>query len=468
MKRVIYLIFILFFVATLQGAPDISLTDLNIYNELKSKISRNTNLANKAYEIFQEVSFKINANITSEIFTYVKLKSEYVQFHWKKDKRFLYINSAAIIYQFSPVAKLIFGSLNINYSPYIAMSFPWVEDLFRGIGFEYKNYRFYVHTFIANNGDNPDETTWDPPASFDLDYRYIDKGYNSKGQHNEYPTLWAGFKIKYSFKRNYYFTPIFSFIYFRENYTKRDYAAGYVDINDNNIFGLEVNLKTFDYLTIKSTGAITLNKIDKYDSYTNFFGQSKTKLEFNREEYNKYYAGKIRLEINDLFVGLFNEYNTRCFYEYEKVDPFYHPTYMNQNLDNRTINPYENVYSGREGYWTGFEQNIGYGFFIGFGYQRYIYNWSYYHNFPDGSIFTEKQIILKNELSKKFRLFFIYQIRRMEKGTLPEGNKKMNSFYLRIRSDIINNVFLEIEYNKNKNYFVNYDEMQIKFLVWGW
>ncbi len=450
------------------ASPDIQLTDLNIYSELKSKLSGNTNLAYQPYEVFQEVSFKIKSHITEKLSAWIHFKSEYVQFHWKKEDRFLFINAGAVEYNITPVAKLIFGSIYVNYSPFIAMSYPWVINLFRGIGFEYKTYRFYLHTFIANNGDNPDESTWEPPVNFDLDYRLIDLGYESETKSKQYPTLWGGCKLKYTFQRNPVFTPTFAFIYIRENYTKKDYPAGYVDVNDNNVFGIEFNFNLLDYVLFKNTGAVTLNKTDKYTVYTNYFGEGKHKLDFLRMDYDKYYAYKTRMEINDLFYGLFKQYNTFLFFEYEKVDPYYHPTYMNQNLDNRTINPYENIYSGREGFWAGIEQNIGYGFFIGIGYQRYLYKWSYYHNFPDGSIFTEKQIILKNQLYKTFRLFFIYQIREMERGTLPEGGKRMNSFYLRIQSDIIDNVYFEIEYNKNKNYYENYDEVLLKFLVWGW
>ncbi len=453
---------------SIYGNPDIQLTDINIYNELKSKISANTNLPNKNYEIFQDISFKLKSNITKDLAAWVLFKSEYVQFHWKKDNRFLYINAAAIEYNINPVSKLIFGSMYIDYSPYIIKSYPWVIDLFRGIGFEYKNYKLYIHSFIANNGDNPDESTWDTPVTFDLDYSKIDKGYTSADKHSEYPSLWFGTKAVYKFDRNEYFTPSIGLIYLRENYTKKDFPAGYVDIYDNNIFGTELNFTLFDYITVKNTGAVTLDKTDKYTAVSNYYGENKPRLEYSKMEYNKYTAGKIRFEINDLFMGIFNQFNTRAYYEYEKVDALYHPNYMEQNLDNRTINPYENVYSGREGYWAGIEQHLGFNFYFGVGYQYYVYRASYYHNFPDGSIFTEKQIFLKNEIYKPLRLFIIYQMRDMLRGTLPDGNKKMNSFYIRLQSDIINNVYMELEYNKNKNYYENYDEMLIKFMVWGW
>ncbi|MBU1077652.1 MAG: hypothetical protein KKH98_10190, partial [Spirochaetes bacterium] len=399
---------------------------------------------------------------------WVKFKSEYVQFHWKKDDRFLFINSMALEYQVSPVAKILLGSIYVDYSPYVAMSFPWVHDLFRGFGFEHNSYKLKVHAFIANNGDNPDESGWSPPVSFDLDYRFIDKGYNASGQNSEYPTLWAGSKIRYTFTRNAVFTPDIALIYLRENYTKRDYPEGYVDINDNNIFGAEFNFNLLDYINFKNVGAITLNKTDKYTAYSNFFGEGKARLDFEKGEYYKYHGGNIRCEIDDLFAGLLHQFNTRAFYEYEKVDPLYHPTYMNQNLDNRSINPYESVISGREGYWAGGEQNIGFGFFAGGGYQYYVYKKSYYHKFPDSAIFTEKQITLKNELLGEFRIFFVYQIREMLRKTLPEGQKKMNSFYLNIKSDIVHNVALELEYVKNKDFYEKYDEIAIKFLVWGW
>ena len=469
MKKLLIIIFLLgIFSDHIYSNPGVELSDVNIYNEMKSKLSGNTNQLNRNYEVFQEVSFKLKSGITERLSAWVKFKSEYVQFHWKKDDRFLFVNSMALTYKVSPVSELILGSIDVNYSPYIAMSFPWVHDLFRGIAFKYNSYKLYINIFFANNGDNPDETTWSPPVSFDLDYRMIDKGYDASGKHEEYPTLWAGSKIHYKFNRNYYFTPDIAIIYLRENYTKKDYPSGYADIIDNSVFGCEFNFNLFDYIDFKNTGAATLNLTRKYTATTNYFGKGKHKFEYDKTEFNKYYAGKLRCEINDFLSGLLNQYNTRVFYEYESVDPLYHPNYMNQNLDNRSINPYDNVLSGRQGHWTGLEQNIGLGFFIGGGYQYYRYNESYYHKFPARAIFTEKQITLKNDFLKQFKLFFIYQIRRMEKGTMPQGETKMNSFYIRIKSDIVEGVFCELEYAKNKDYYINYDELAIKFLVWGW
>ncbi|MBN1897955.1 MAG: hypothetical protein JW827_04190 [Spirochaetes bacterium] len=468
MRKILFFILFMLCLTYIHGKPDIQLSDVNVYSELKSKLSDNTNKLSKNYEIFQEVNFKLKSQITEDLSAWIKFKSEYLQFHWKKDDRFLFINSMALEYQLNPVSKMMLGSIMVNYSPYVAMSFPWVHDLFRGLAFEYTSYQLYIHTFIANNGDNPDETTWSPPVDFDLDYRFIDKGYDAKGQQQEYPTLWAGLKATYAMDRNPVFTPDLTFYYFRENYTKRDYKSGYVDINDNNICGLELNFNLLDYAEFKNFGALTMNKTDKYTAITNYYGAGKTRMDYDKMEYGKYYAGKLRMEIDDIFSGLLYQFNTRGFIEYEYVDSLYHPTYMNQNLDNRTINPYDNVFSGREGAWVGVEQHVGLGFYPGVGYQRYLYKNSYYHNFPDGSVFTEKQITLKNDLIRQFRVFFIYQMIEMAKGTLPEGEKKMNSFYIRIQSDIVNNVYLELEYSRNKEYFERYDEMLIKFFVWGW
>ena len=82
----------------------------------------------------------------------------------------------------NPISKIIVGSIFINYSPYIVMSYPWIHDLFLGLGYEYRSYKLEIYSFIGGNRDNPDETTWTPPVSFNLDYRYIEKGYNTKNQ----------------------------------------------------------------------------------------------------------------------------------------------------------------------------------------------------------------------------------------------------------------------------------------------
>lgn len=448
--------------------PIFELTDLNVYTELKSRLSRNPLFPYHPFEVFQEVSFKVKSKISDELLLWLRFKSKYAQFHWKRTDRLILLDAGALEYRPFPVGKLAVGSVYVDYSPYIVMCYPWIMNRFLGLSFEYNTYKFYFHTFVAIDRENPDESSWEPPVDFDLDYSLIDLGYESEKEHRWYLPIWVGCKLTYNFGRNFYFTPATSIIFLREHYTKRDYNAGYVDINTNEVVGFELNFTLFDYAKFNNIFATTWNQIDKYSVDLDYFGEGKHRLLFSEVAYGNYSALKTRMEINDAFLGLFGQYNTVLFLEYEKVDPLYHPVYMNQNLDNRTINPYENIYSGREGIWCGIYQNIGRGFFIGLGYQRYLYRQSYYHSFPDGAIFTEKQIILKNNLYKSFRLFFIYQIRQMERGTLPEGGKTMQSFYLRLESDVTDNIYLGIEYSKNKNFYTNYDELLLKSLVWGW
>lgn len=445
------------------------LTDIGIYSEIKNKLSSNTNLQNKNYESFQEVKFNLKAYLLEGLSAWVNFKSFYSQLHGNRFSRFMYADAAALEYETTPASKLMLGYIYVNYSPYIAMSFPWVRNIFRGIAFEYNSCQWYGHVFAANNSENPKEADWDTPVTFDLDYRFVkDPAYVKNNTLQDVPSIWAGSKLRYSFTRNETFTPDIALIYFRENYVKRDRAAGYNDVNANNILGTELNFNLLDYLVMKNTGAVTFNRADKYEIKTNYLGTGGDAVTNTRSVSSRYTGGKIRLEFPDLLVRAFGHYNTRGFAEYEKVDPDFHPTYMNQNLDNRSINPYDNVYSGREGFWAGIEQNLGSGFYLGAGYQRYLYRTSYYHHFPGGAVFTEKQIMLKNDLNKQLRLFFIFQAQKMLKGTLPDGEREMNSFYVRLQSDIVDSIYLELEYCRNKNYKKNYDEMLIKFFVWGW
>ncbi|MDD5066722.1 MAG: hypothetical protein PHF84_06705 [bacterium] len=474
MKRVFLILFFTFsFCTCLRAGLDLQLTDCDIYSELKNKLSNNTNMVSKNYETFQEVKFKIKFYPMDKLTIWALFKAQYAQFHWGRDSKLLYVDAATAEYETTPVSKLMLGYINVNYSPYVAMSFPWVNSIFRGLSFEYNSYQFYMHVFAANNSENPDEANWDHPVTFDLDYRKnISRSFtrteNGVTVFRDLPSLWTGSKIRYAFRRNPWFTPDIAFIFFRENYLKKDNASGYWDVNANNIFGAEINFNLFDYITFKNTGAVTLNGTEKYNVRTNAFGPGRDDVRYTNTQTSRYFGGKLMLEINDMLAGTFGQYNTRGFCEYEKVESDYHPTYMNQNLDNRTINPYDTVFSGREGYWAGVEQNIGLGFFLGAGYQHYLFRKSWYHDFPDGAIFTEKQVTLKNEFIRQFRVFFIFQIQEMLKKTFPGGEKAMNSFYIRIQSDIVNNVYMELEYNRNKNYKKNYDEMMVKFLVWAW
>jgi hypothetical protein len=469
MKKILFLIFFIFAQQTF--AKVVELYDGFVYNELKSRISKNPNQDNKPNEIFQQLEFKLRLNIIEEIQGYALFKTEYCQFHWKKDERRLFINSFGLKFFLNPIAYFTLGSLYVDLNPYILKSYPWITDIFRGASFTFEKAFFKFYSFIANNSQNPDESNWEAIYNnygLDYDYSTINLGNN-----NENPSLWWGLKLFHQSERKYFLTYNFTIIYLHENYQLNDNLYNKSSIFNNDIIGLETTLKFFDYINLNFFLSPMRKYIKNYSFISNTTTGAKT-FNYENKEIKKCGAYKTEIYCEDILGNIFNQYDTSFYFKYENVDMLYRPIYMDSHLENRTIEFEANVFNGRRGYFTKIEQFLGWGLKVGFGYQVYNYDYKFrnenvynFYGLGKNPTIFEKQIRISEKISKKFRLQFIYQIREIKDGLFAHNDDKLNSFFIRIESDPIDNMFVAIEYAYNNNYLKNFNELLVKLMVWG-
>lgn len=470
-KRVIILIL---FLPLILNSKVLEFYDGFMYSELKSRYSANTNFPNKLNEVFQQIEMKLRLNITSKLEGYAFFKTEYCQFHWKKEDRLFFLNSMGVKYKINPVTEIKLGSMSINYSPYVIFAYPWFTDIFRGLEFKIDRSDLTFQTFIANNGEDPDESLWlqdnpDVNTNINFDYSTINLGYDEKGVKQEHPTIWGGIYLRKSLERNEFLTPEFKLYYLYENYQIEDTQA-WAEVHKNHIVGSEANLLFFNWIDLDIFGAVSLNQKDIYTINTNYFGSNRDFYQFKETQKEKYPdAIAVSAEIKDFWGRFLGTHNLKLKYRYESVDAEFNPRYMQGNLvDTRTVNPEKFVYNGRKGFSLVLMQDLIMGLSAGYGYSKYTYNRSSRFNFATGATIIENSIRVSLVLSKMFRLHFIYLFNSIKDGFFPDGSNKIDSYYILFEGDIIDNLFVAIEYGKDWNYYKDYSQLMVKFMMWGW
>ncbi len=496
MRNKIFVI-LLCLIPLISHAKVLEFYDGYMYSELKGRYSKNTNFPNKLNEVFQQIEMKMKLNITTNIEGYGFFKTQYAAFHSKKEDRLFYINSLGVKYKFSPVAELKLGSMLVNYSPYILFAYPWYTDTFRGIEFKVDRNDLTFQVFAAFNGEDPDESVWqesNPHFSTNIDYGYntIDIGYDEKGIRQTYPAIWGGIYLRKSFERNEFLMPEFKLYYLYENYQINNISEFYSQVFNNHIAGAEIDLTFLSWINFDMLYSACLKKYDEYTINEDYYGFGKDFYELNKTVKQEYPdAVVVKTKINDFWGNILGAHNLRLEHKYESLDYDYNPVYMAGNsYDTRTLQlPGDTIVSGRK--CNSFvimqdfamdisDENIKKGISVGYGYSQYIINYpviennirpssymSFSHSFKDITI-IEQSIRTSLVLSKMFRIHFKYYLNKIKNGLFPGSLDKINSFHILYEGDIIDNLFFQVEYGENLNYYENYSQLLIKLMIWGW
>lgn len=469
-----FLVLILFLSAFASEESNlIEFYDASLYTQLKSRYSVNTNFPNKSNELFQQLTLKLRVNLKENLFIYSVFKTEYSQFHWQRDDRNFFLNSLGAEYKGEPHINFKVGSLFLNYSPYLLKNYPWEGDIFRGIEFIYNQSTFSFQSFVANNGDDPDEgelidaiPTID--NKIDRDNSTIDLGYNELDKKKERPCWWYGGKIEYKTPPSETFVVGLGLIGLNEEFqfTSEEYNNSQVYQNQY-AYGI-MDFNFFQYLSLNGHYSKTYSKVDHYNVYTNHYADDKHL--FKKESSKRYEPEfwKAGAEIKSLLGNSVDIYRTSVAVVYDKLDERYTPRYLDSKYQTRrSFDPEINVYSGRKGYFIVAKQFIFKETSIGYGYKEHQFRKSEIIPFLNYGKAVEHQIRFEEDYFSFLHLKFIYQLQQAKKGTFADGKKELNAFYIQTKGDIIDHVMLEIEYAKNLDYYKGFDQFSMKLLIWG-
>lgn len=444
-----------------------------VFTMAKSRFSCNTNFPNKANEIFQQLELKMRVNLSEKLFIYTLFKSEYSQFHWKRDDRDFFINSLGAAYKSKANINVKIGSLYLNYSPYLLKNYPWEGDIFRGLEFSFQYSGFSLQTFIANNGVNPEESgLFDAVPTIDVnidrDYSTIDMGYTSAIEQKMRPTWWYGGKVDYKMPENDIFSFDSSAMFLNEELQYTSLKDLYSQVSKNRYVLGEINLDFFKYLKCNGIYGVSFSKIDNYTIQTNFFDIDKHLFNKKSDSHFQPVVWNAGIEIPSIagkYVGIFQ---TAIELNYNKLDEKYAPVYLDNKYQiRRSFNPEDNSYSGREGYFGIVRQYFLKKTSIGYGYKEHKFKFNEIVPFLENGTAVEHQIRLEETYLKQFQLKFIYQFQKAKKGTFSNGVKKMNAFYIAAKSEFFEHISLEIEYANNLDYYKDFDQLAVKLLIWG-
>ncbi len=464
MKK-LFIITILLFLPFIIKAKIVEFYDGFMYAELKGRYSKNTNFPNKLNEGFQQIEMKMRLYIATNVEGYALFKSEYVQFHWKKENRYFLVNSLGVKYIFNPVTELKLGSMTVNYSPYLLFAYAWFTDIFRGIEFKLDRNDLTIQAFIANNGEDPDEASWLenlPTFNTNVNYTYnkIDLGYNQKGVIQTFPTIWAGAHFRKAFGRKESLFPALQFYYLFENYQIDNKPELYSQVYKNHYGAVEADLLLLNWINADLLYSTCLRSYAQYSIQSHYFGTNTYLYTLNNNSIKKPHAIALSGRIDDFFGSFLGTHNLSIEGKYESIDRDYNPIYMEGNIfDKRSLTlPETSTFSGRKRISVILMQDLIGGLAAGIGYSKYELDYTT----------IEKSIRASLILSKMFRLQARYYRNTAEKGTFPEGLSKIDSYYLLYEGDIIDNIFFVVEYGQNINYYKNYSQLIVKLMMWGW
>lgn len=300
----------------------------------------------------------------------------------------------------------------------------------------------------------------------------------------------GGFYLRKTFARTELFQPELKFYYLYENY-QLTAVNSYSQVFKNHFGGIDLNSTFFGWLYLDYFYAATIENYDQYLVQTSASGQNSYFSEGSVQ--NKYPKVIVfNSKIDNLWFDLLGDEQLKVEYKYENIDYNYNPIYMDGNIavESRVlVLPEDFSINGRkkqsivftQDLWRDMkEEKIRKGLSVGYGYAKYTVdsrimenaiNPTFYYSFIPGngnSVITEYSYRFSLILSKLFRLTGRYFISSINNGTFPDGESNLDYFHLKCDSDIMDNMFLTVEYAKNFNYFKNYSVLYVKIGIWGW